>query len=210
MNITLPAIEPEKKWRVAAVGYLLFCLLYTIAGATPFRKAQALSPSELDRLIPFVAATVWIYMSQFFFLLFSVMLLKKAASISRALYAMGATSLVSFAVFFIYPTTIRRETAAGEGLTGALFEFLYRIDSSANCFPSLHVSLAWIAAAAVYEEHGRKGRIAFLIAAAISISTLTTRQHYFIDVASGLAVAALCRIALSKITLKAQAPAHKS
>ncbi|MEW6209316.1 MAG: phosphatase PAP2 family protein [Acidobacteriota bacterium] len=210
MNITLPAIELEKKWRVASVGYLLFCVLYTIAGAAPFRKAQVLNPSELDRLIPFIPATVWIYMAQFFFLFFSVMSLKKTETISRALYAMGAASAFSFAVFFVYPTTIAREMIASEGWTGGLFEFLYRIDSSANCFPSLHVSLAWIAAAALFEEHGRKGLIAFFIAAAISLSTLTTRQHYFIDILSGLAVAALCRGLLSKIAFKAQAPVHKS
>lgn len=210
MTVKLPPIDLERKWRVAAVGYLIFCVVYTIAGATPFREATILSPSDIDRLIPLITSTVWIYMAQFLFLLFSVLALKKTEAISRALYAMAVASALSFAVFFVYPTTITREMVVSEGLTGLLFGFLYRIDSSANCFPSLHVSLAWIAAAGVYEEHKKKGFVAFFVAALISLSTLTTKQHYFIDVAAGLALAALCRALLSNMDFKAQAQAHRS
>lgn len=209
MNITLPAISIERKWRVASIGYLGFCIVYTIAGATPLREATVLNPSRIDDLIPFIAWTAWIYMAQFFFLLFSVIALKKTPAISRALYGMIAASALSFTVFFVYPTMITRDVVASEGLTGRLFEFLYRIDSSANCFPSLHVSLAWIAAAGVFEESRKKGFVAFFVAAVISISTLTTKQHYFIDVIAGLALAALCLALLSKTDFKAQAPAHK-
>ena len=210
MKITLPAIDLNRKWRVAAIGYLVFCIVYTIAGATPLREAKVLNPSGVDNLIPLIPSTVWIYMAQFFFLLFSVAILKKTPAISRALYAMAVASALSFVVFFVYPTTITREPLMVEGLTGALFGFLYRIDSNANCFPSLHVSLAWIAAMGVYEESRKTGLVAFLIAVMISLSTLTTKQHYFIDIISGLAVAALCYIVLSKIDLKAQAPARRS
>ncbi len=210
MKTRLPAIDLKKKWIVAAVGYIGFCIVYTLAGATPIREAVVLNPSSIDNLIPLIPATVWIYMAQFFFLFFSVMALKKTEGVSRALYGMAAASALSFVVFFVYPTTITREPVGIEGLTGAVFEFLYRIDSSANCFPSLHVSLAWIAAAAVFEESRKKGMVASFIAAVISLSTLTTKQHYFIDVFSGLAVAALCRALLSNIDFKAQAPAHKS
>ena len=199
MKIKLPAFDNNRKWRVAAAGYAVFCLLYTLAGATPFRRPVVLSPTAIDKSMPFVGWSVWVYMSQFFFLVFSVMILKQPRSISRALYSMTLASALSFAVFFTYPTMLARGPATAGGLTGRMFEFLYRIDSSANCFPSLHVSLAWLAALGVAGEDRGKGIAAIVFASVISLSTMTTGQHYLIDVAAGLVVAAICRAVVAKI-----------
>jgi membrane-associated phospholipid phosphatase len=204
INIALPAIDNKRKWVAGGFGYAAFCLIYTFTGTAPFRSVVALSPSVIDDFIPFINWTVWIYHAQFFFLFFCVMALKKTVNISRALYSMAAASLLAFLTFAVYPTSVPRIHSASAGLTKAAFDFLYRIDSSANSFPSLHVSLAWLAALSIVDEYGKRGLIALTVAFLITISTMTTKQHYFIDVIAGLALMWLCRLLASRISQKSQ------
>ncbi len=199
MKIELPPIERTQKWVVAGVGYIAFCLLYTVAGASPFRAPTLLPPSFADEFIPFMGWTVWIYHAQFFFLFFCCAALKRSVTITRTLSSMGLASLLAFITFFIYPTSVLRPQPPSTGMTAMAFALLYGMDSAANCFPSLHVALAWLAMIGVSEESRKRGVLAAVCAVLISISTLTTKQHYAVDVAGGLALAALCRALVIKV-----------
>lgn len=198
MKVTLPAVSNKKKWLAAAVGYAAFSILYTFTGRVHFRDPVELTPWFIDRLTPFLGWTVWAYNAQFFFLGFCVWAVKKAETISRVVYAMALASLLSFSVFLVFPTTLPRHLPPVEGWTAMAFEVLYWLDSDANCFPSLHVALGWIAALGVMEERKRLGAFAVVAAMIISLSTLTTKQHYVVDVLAGLGVAALCRLLMSR------------
>jgi membrane-associated phospholipid phosphatase len=193
----LPAIDRKRKWLAFAAGYLVFCALYLLTGRTRLGSAVALPVWAVDRFIPFADWTVWIYHTQFFFLLFSVRALKTTASISRMLYSMGLASALSFCVFFFYPTILPRSSVHAEGLTAQAFQLLYSVDAASNCFPSLHVALACLAALGIAEERARLATFAIFWAGLISLSTMTTKQHYFADVVAGVCVAAVCR-ALAK------------
>jgi membrane-associated phospholipid phosphatase len=201
----LPAIDPKRKWLAFAAGYAIFCALYMLTGRVHFGRPATLPMLAVDRFIPFIGWTVWIYHTQFFFLLFSVRALKTAASVSRAFYSMGLASALSFCAFFFYPTALARPPVEADGLTAQAFHFLYAIDTASNCLPSLHAALAWLAALAVAQERSRLAAFAVLWAALISISTMTTKQHYFIDVIAGMAVAGICG-ALGKIMFYAREP----
>lgn len=201
MNYRLPAIDYRKKWLWAATGYLIFCLLYTLTGNLHMRAPARLTPSPVDELIPFTNWAVWLYHSQLLFLLLSVYVIKQPANLSETFYSMLLACLLSFTIFILYPTTIPRMPLpqSDNGLTAKAFQFLYSIDSAANCFPSLHVSLAWLAAGALWREKKISGALAILWAFFISLSTLATKQHYFVDVIGGLAVAMLSRLAVAKL-----------
>jgi membrane-associated phospholipid phosphatase len=201
----LPAIDRKRKWLAFAAGYAIFCALYIWTGRVHLGRPATLPMFAIDRLIPFIGWTVWIYHTQFFFLLLSVRALKTAAIISRAFYSMALASAFSFIAFFFYPTTIARPPVETGGLTAQAFQLLYAIDAASNCLPSLHAALAWLAALAVAEERARFAAFAVLWAALISISTMTTKQHYFIDVMAGLAVAWVCG-AISKRLVYASEP----
>ncbi|HXG64497.1 MAG TPA: hypothetical protein VNO70_05280, partial [Blastocatellia bacterium] len=85
MKIALHAIDNQKKWMAATVGYVCFCILYILTGRVHLRAPLEIAPSSIDRLIPFVDWTVWVYHSQFFFLAFCVWAMRKPENISRAL-----------------------------------------------------------------------------------------------------------------------------
>jgi len=199
----LSAIDAKRKWLAFAIGYVGFCMLYIFTGRVHLLKPSPLPMWAIDRLIPFIGWTVWVYHTQLFFLLFGVWAIKQTTNISRTLYAMAMASASSFAVFFVYPTTLPRASMASDVLTGQAFAFLYAIDPATNCFPSLHVALAALAALGVAGESKRMGIVAMTWAALIGVSTLTTRQHYFIDVIGGLCVAGICRAWAKRLSFTA-------
>jgi membrane-associated phospholipid phosphatase len=100
---------------------------------------------------------------------------------------MAAATLVAAAIFLAYPTTVLRDDDLAQNATSFMRSLLKLMDVRTNWFPSLHVALATLATRAV--PVGRWRRIAVLWAAAICLSTLTTRQHVFVDVVGGLALA---------------------
>jgi membrane-associated phospholipid phosphatase len=104
-----------------------------------------------------------------------------ARAVSRLFYAISLASLLAFCIFLIYPTEFSRSLTMKEEASTYAFRFLYSIDSAANCFPSLHVALAWLSALGLRDERKKAGGRAMVWSTLISISTLTTKQHYFVD-----------------------------
>ncbi len=125
--------------------------------------------------------------------------MKSAANISRTLYSMGLASLVSFCVFLLYPTTLPRPSIELEGLTAQAYQILYSIDTDSNCFPSLHVALACLIAFGIAEERARFRAYTSIWAGLISLSTMTTKQHYFVDVIAGVCLAIVCRAVAKRL-----------
>jgi membrane-associated phospholipid phosphatase len=200
--------------RTLAAAYAAFCALYLGASALPLREPVVLAPSALDRAIPLVGWTVWVYLSQF--ALLGVVFLRAAGSPAwgRALASMLVATLVSVAVFVAFPTRVARAAVDGDGLTALAFQALHLVDPPGNCFPSLHVSLAFLGALALRPEQPRAAAGVLAWAALIALSTLTTRQHVLLDVAGGAAVALASRHLASRLqarwAARAPAPAVRS
>lgn len=195
MQRPLPRIDPGYKWAVAAAWYAGFCVLYSVTGAGLLRTPRPLPMLAIDRGILFLDWTIWVYLSQFLFLFLCYAGLRTAKGITRMAYSLTLASLLAFGSFILFPTEISRETFQANGMA---FQFLYAIDSPANCFPSLHVALAWLAALGLRDERRGWGTAFLFWAAAISLSTITTKQHYFIDVVGGFALAGLCRYVIRR------------
>jgi len=54
-------------------------------------------------------------------------------------------------------------------------------------------ALAWLSALGLRDERKKAGALAMVWSTLISISTLTTKQHYFVDMVGGGGLAMLCR-----------------
>jgi len=70
----------------------------------------------------------------------------------------------------------------------------YQVDGSSNTFPSGHVAFAWIMfLGAAHSEAAKRIQglqaLYLLWAIGISLSTLTLKQHYIVDVFSGIFLA---------------------
>lgn len=198
MKLTPDTVKIHQKWGWFGGWYVGFCVLYLGTGLTHLRVPVALPLLSLDALIPFLPWTVWIYLSQFLFLALGIGVLQTPSVISRVWYAMCLASLLSSGVFLCYPMTYPRHPAPSAGVTAAAFRFLYWLDPTSNYFPSLHVALACLMAWGLVNEHKTLGYVAVGWALLICLSTLTTRQHYVVDVLAGLAVAVVCGIVVQR------------
>jgi membrane-associated phospholipid phosphatase len=99
-----------------------------------------------------------------------------------------AVMLASYAVFVLYPTIgPRPPVVAGGGFAAWCLRLVYALDAPYNCFPSLHVAYAFVAALTCDRVNRTLGIVAIAWATLIGISTLYTKQHYVADVIAGAA-----------------------
>jgi membrane-associated phospholipid phosphatase len=106
-----------------------------------------------------------------------------------ACYALATAA--AFLCYYAWPLAITRPPFEGAGLGDWLMRRVLSADGEGNCFPSSHAYYAVLAAILV--RHGGAGRtvsgLTWLLTAAVCATTVTTGQHYFLDVAGGAAVA---------------------
>ena len=90
---------------------------------------------------------------------------------------------------------MERPIIGGNSLWDNALRFLYQIDAPDNLFPSIHCLVSWFSYLGV---RGRKDipqwyrTLSFVMALAVFISTLTTRQHVIVDVFGGVLLAEVC------------------
>jgi membrane-associated phospholipid phosphatase len=100
---------------------------------------------------------------------------------------------VTLFIFSVWPTTYPREIfPLTENMNSVVyygFSVLRYVDTPASCFPSLHVGAVFLASFIFLNESRKKFIIFLAWAALISISTLTTKQHYAVDVIAGFLLA---------------------
>jgi membrane-associated phospholipid phosphatase len=148
-----------------------------------------------DQAIPFVPQTVWVYVSEYIYFIVIYALCRETLNMNRYVYAVLAIQFVSVAIFWAWPTTYPRHLFplpdTLDPLTHQLFTSLREGDSPNNCAPSLHVSSVLLCAFLFFNEQREKLWFFLTWGTLISLSTLTTKQHYIVDVVSGLMMAIL-------------------
>lgn len=150
-----------------------------------------------ERELPLVPWTLTIYFGAFVFWAVSLYFcsLQERRASDRLFCADVLTKIVSFLFFVFLPTMIVRPTVEGTGLFDYGIRFLYAADRGDNLFPSIHCSMSWLCWLWV---RGRKEiplfwrAASFVFAVAVCISTLTTRQHVFVDIIGGILLAEAC------------------
>ncbi|DAC24070.1 MAG TPA: hypothetical protein HA330_07360 [Candidatus Thalassarchaeaceae archaeon] len=162
----------------------------------------------LDRDIPAIPESVWIYLGLFWFAYPVLLLLvpKTQAgvkSLITALQTLFLVEVISILIFFIAPAEVdlRDQMIASlvhtDSLTASVIETKYSVDQPMSSWPSLHVSHCVIIWAAgrhwmIHTERMDILRImygTFLLL--IIFSTLTTKQHHIFDLVTGGALGLL-------------------
>jgi hypothetical protein len=175
---------------------ILFIVGYFGVGLStdPARARELRSP--LDGLIPFIAASVWVYLSVFPAALIPIFVVRCPRLLRRSALSYAITIAVSFFCFIAVPvTSIRlRATPAMLDITRPgdwAVSILYAVDPPYNLFPSLHLSIAALAAFIAWKASKPYGLIAFVAVGGIGASVCTVKQHFFFDALGGLGVASL-------------------
>jgi len=194
MRLQLPLIHRGNRLAAVIIGAAVLVGFYQLPARLQFRPAMNLDQSFIDSWIPFLEWTIWFYASEYLLVILAIWLAVSDLERSRAFYALILASTIGLVIFTLWPTAVAPQSPKSLGLTGQLWRWLYTVDTSANALPSLHAANTCIAAVCIYRL-GRAWRfIAPVWATSILVSTLTTKQHYVIDIVGGIALAVLCQV----------------
>jgi membrane-associated phospholipid phosphatase len=147
----------------------------------------------IDGEIPFVPATVWIYLPGYLgTFLITLWAVRDARQYRATLTAVGMLTLLALPFFAMFPVAAPRPPIPADvSLTAEMVRWLYTHDPNGNTFPSLHVANATLCAIVTTAANRRWGVLTWLLAAGVWVSVLTLKQHWVIDVPAGWALAAV-------------------
>lgn len=153
--------------------------------------------SDFDRWVPFCPEWVWIYVICFLFWGTNYILITRLGKEEWFRFAVGDyLSRIICGIFFVLlPTTNIRPEVVGNGITAWMMQFVYQMDPAFNLFPSIHCLVSWfcfIGLRGRKEIPGWYRYFSCIFAVLVFASTQFTKQHYFIDIIAGVAIAEIC------------------
>lgn len=200
----LPTIvKRENKFAAGAIVFVSTAILYLTSNHFHIFRPRLLSMGAIDTIIPFLPSTVWIYISQYIYLVVVYWSYRDVKNLNKFVYAFLSLQVFSALIFWLWPTAIPRElfplSQNLDPATSVVLTALRRADTTANCFPSVHVSSVFLTCLLHLNENRRKFLFFFIWAAVIAVSTLTVKQHYFIDVAAGILLALIFHFIFQRV-----------
>ena len=168
-------------------------IFYASYGATNALASARANVPEIyfawERAVPFWAWSIVPYWSLNLLYALGFFLCRDSRELARYVTKLLAAQIIATLFFIAFPLQISWEKPAVSGLSGFLFSSLAAFDLPFNQAPSLHIILCVVVGA----FYLRKARAVWLKAALVAwfvligLSVLTTYQHHFIDVPTGLA-----------------------
>ena len=168
-------------------------IFYASYGATNALASARANVPEIyfawERTVPFWAWSIVPYWSLNLLYALGFFLCRDSRELARYVTQLLAAQMIATLFFIAFPLQMSWEKPAASGLSGFLFSSLAAFDLPFNQAPSLHIILCVVVGA----FYLRKARSVWLKAALaawfalIGLSVLTTYQHHFIDIPTGLA-----------------------
>ena len=193
--IRLPYFLTSKnKYWCGLLGFLYCLVVYQLTNHHNIARLPAmLEFTAIDRAVPFIPYTVLVYVTLHLVFIVTYVFSQDMDNLSRYFYGFIFQQTVAVLIFWFWPTTYPRDLfpidhSQLDSFTFAVFSGLRSIDAPTNCLPSLHVSSVFLAALVFRHEQTEKFKFMITWAVLISISTITTKQHYIVDVIGGIAL----------------------
>lgn len=194
MKERLEKIIPQNM-RLPLVWALVFnCIAYYGTRIIMSERYHHDISNDLDAKVPFLPWTAAIYLGCYVFWAINYILgcQQKEQEVFRFISADFAAKIVCMICFIVFPTTNVRPVIEGNSFWEQVMMWLYQNDAADNLFPSIHCLTSWFCFIAVRKNEKipcwyKAASVIFAIS--VCISTLTTKQHVWIDVVAGVALA---------------------
>ena len=170
-----------------ASAFMFLLPMYFVIGQWTASWPHYQPSISLDRSMPLTPGWIGIYASLYFCAFLLPLIVVRSRELFRqALKAYLFVMLVSYVGFVLYPTVAPHNgKIAVDGFAAWSLQLFYDLDQPYGCFPSLHVAFSFVGALACYRMHRGVGIAAAGWAALIGISTVYTKQHFFVDAVAG-------------------------
>jgi membrane-associated phospholipid phosphatase len=193
-------ISPDgpRPWRRAIcwLAFLapFFYLTYGAANAIAARYEHVRSVVfAWERHVPFLDWTIVPYWSLNLFYGMSLLVCATRRELDRHACRLLTAQIVAIVCFLLFPLRFSFDQPETHGFTGALFAALTSFDQPFNQAPSLHIALL-VVLWPLYSTHlPRAARWPLhMWFALVGVSVLTTYQHHFFDIPTGVLLGACC------------------
>lgn len=192
-ELPLPRTQAQTWWAGAA-AIVVCAVLYSGASLLTRDRAVLIPMFDWEAAIPFWPQTVWIYLVQYPLLLIAFSACRDPARCGRFLYAAVIVQALAAIIYLLYPIQIPRPalplTGELDAITAALASAVRSVDAPVNCFPSLHVTSCLLCLWLIAHQSTWFVWCFAIVSALCIASTLTFKQHYFIDLPAGALLAA--------------------
>ncbi len=165
-------------------GYMLINWL------TSFRVHFHYLDLPFEKDLPFLPALIFAYILHFAFISFTYVYVDDLEFFKKVIRAFFICVTFHFIVFAIFPVelNLRPEIDPTKGWAYQAVAFYYWLDLRYNCFPSMHISNAFLIAFILQRYRAGLGWIFQPLAVLIAISVVMVKQHYIVDVVAGFFV----------------------
>lgn len=187
----------SRPWRRACawLAFLgpFFFASYGLANWLASRRAEVGALAfDWESRIPFLAWTIVPYWSIDFLYAASFFVCASRRELDVHAKRLLLAQVICVACFIAFPLRFGFERPETTGFFGWMFDVLMGFDKPFNQAPSLHIALAVILWLLYLRHAGRWRCLVHGVFGLIVVSVLTTYQHHFVDVPTGLAAGWLC------------------
>ena len=145
--------------------------------------------TTFDDKIPFQPSWVWIYSGLYYPMIVAIILtMDDMRHYNLTVISFIFLMMMQMICFRYYPVETPpewREFGNRTGFNIAFIRLIQKYDGNTNCFPSMHTSVATLTALHMMGNEPWLGSWPLVFPLLIAISTLFTKQHYFVDLVPG-------------------------
>ena len=162
--------------------------------------------SSIDTIVPFVAWSFVIYLSLYLYYPAAAYFGRSSENRIREMFAFYQSLFLLtwfvYLIFIIFPTEIYirehipESVRSGEGFWGFWYgDLMHKTDTPYNAWPSLHVTQSLMIVMLLRHWkiiYGLKEFLTWIAWIALCISVMTTKQHFFFDLITGIITGVVC------------------
>lgn len=199
----------RQRWSRVALATLTFVATMPVYGALNDHLKPRFDLSVgLDAAVPLLPWSVVLYYTYFLIVPLSAARLP-SAELPHFLLGLVAIFSACCVGFIALPAHYPRPEALPlHSVFGRALAWTYSMDRPGNNLPSLHVAFSTFCALTLWRA--RRSWLWLAWAACISASTLTTKQHFVLDVVAGVGLSSAVALLLARLKAGAHAPQRGS
>jgi membrane-associated phospholipid phosphatase len=183
-------------------------VVYLAINRFPQTEPRAMPRIWIDDATPFWTWTLWAYYGFIVGQIVMAILVRDRTIFRQAILAYAIAMVSTLLIHLLWPTHIVRPDPSPDGTFHTwAYRLLLECDTPNSCFPSAHVCgpvvIFW-----AYWRDGRwlGGWLLFIVLPVVTLSILTTKQHYFWDLLGGWGLGLLAVGVVSARPLRSLAP----
>lgn len=180
--LTSEKLSLFERWKVFSLSLTSLFFLYLCVGhiTQAFSNARTLE-TWIDPLVPLSPVWLVVYIYMYFQTISPFFVITTRRSFARLVLGASILYLLALPMWILMPVVRPDNELIIQDVWTYWLAFVYQVDPSTNCFPSMHVALSFYAAWYIFEFDRLVGWILSFGSLLIWYSTLALKQHWFVD-----------------------------